>query len=100
MEDIQKEYGTIHMEERDYKMTQERKEEIFHMLMEEKLLPKIDVPMRDVSYLDGCKVYFENGGWIIARFSGTEPLLRIFCEMPDEMQAKALCEKFETFLDL
>ena len=100
MEDIQKEYGTIHMEERDYKMTQDRKEEIFHMLMEEKLLPKIDVPMRDVSYLDGCKVYFENGGWIIARFSGTEPLLRIFCEMPDEMQAKALCEEFETFLDL
>lgn len=100
IEDIQSEYGAIHMEERDYKMTQERKEEIFHMLMEEKLLPELDVPMRDVSYLDGCKVYFENGGWIIARFSGTEPLLRIFCEMPDEKQAKAMCEKFETFLEL
>jgi phosphomannomutase len=33
--------------------------------------------------MDGCKVYFANGGWIIARFSGTEPLLRIFCEMSD-----------------
>ena len=46
------------------------------------------------------KVYFRNGGWIIARFSGTEPLLRIFCEMPDERQAKNTCRLFEDFLDL
>ena len=24
------------------------------------------------------QVYFKNGGWVIARFSGTEPLLRVF----------------------
>ncbi|MBU3877870.1 phosphoglucomutase/phosphomannomutase family protein [Faecalicatena sp. AGMB00832] len=100
MDDIQSEYGAIHMEERDYKMSQERKQEIFHMIMEEKLLPKMDVPIRDVSYLDGCKVYFEDGGWIIARFSGTEPLLRIFCEMQDADAAKKMCEKFEAFLRL
>ena len=100
MDDIQSEYGAIHMEERDYKMSQERKQEIFHMIMEEKLLPKMEVPIRDVSYLDGCKVYFEDGGWIIARFSGTEPLLRIFCEMQDADAAKKMCEKFEAFLGL
>ena len=100
MDDIQSEYGAIHMEERDYKMSQERKQEIFRMIMEEKLLPKMEVPIRDVSYLDGCKVYFEDGGWIIARFSGTEPLLRIFCEMQDADAAKKMCEKFEAFLRL
>lgn len=50
--------------------------------------------------MDGCKVYFENGGWIIARFSGTEPLLRIFCEMSKEQEAKVMCEKFERLLEL
>ena len=48
-----------------------------------------------VSYMDGCKVYFKNGGWVIARFSGTEPLLRIFCEMeyePDTVRG-AICLK-------
>lgn len=100
MDDIQSEYGAIHMEECDYKMSQERKQEIFHMIMEEKLLPKMEMPIRDVSYLDGCKVYFEDGGWIIARFSGTEPLLRIFCEMQDADAAKKMCEKFEAFLGL
>lgn len=99
-DDISKEYGSIHMEERDYKMTPERKEEVFHQLMVEKELPEFETAVEKVSYLDGCKVYFENGGWIIARFSGTEPLLRIFCEMPDVKDAEVLCEKFEAFLNI
>ncbi len=33
----------------------------------------------DKSELDGCKLYFENG-WVLVRASGTEPLLRIYCE--------------------
>ena len=53
-----------------------------------------------ISYLDGSKVYFKNGGWVIARFSGTEPLLRIFCEMPDAADAAHICEIYEKFLDL
>ena len=100
MDEIHAEYGDIHMEEKGYRMTPERKEEVYRMIMEEKQLPEMTSPVERVSYLDGCKVYFKNGGWIIARFSGTEPLLRIFCEMPDEEEAKALCERFETFLAL
>lgn len=97
--DIENEYGFIYMEERDYKFTPERKLEIQKTLMEDKLLPKLPYAIERVSYLDGCKVYFKNGGWIIARFSGTEPLLRIFCEMDTKEQAVELCEIFEEFLE-
>lgn len=100
MEDIRKEYGAVFMEERDYRFTPKRKEEIRRILMEEKILPKFPAAIARVSYLDGCKVYFQNGGWIIARFSGTEPLLRIFCEMEKAELAKTLCNIFEEFLDL
>ena len=100
MSDIRSEYGAVFMEERDYRFTPERKEEIYRILMEEKLLPELPAAIARVSYLDGCKVYFQNGGWIIARFSGTEPLLRIFCEMEKTEQAKTLCNIFEEFLDL
>lgn len=55
--------------------------------------------MTGTSYLDGCKVLFEEG-WIIARFSGTEPLLRIFCELPDRARAERACEEFRAFLGL
>ena len=50
--------------------------------------------------MDGLKMYFKNGGWIIARFSGTEPLIRIFCEMEDMETAKKCCDKMREFLGL
>lgn len=100
MEDIYAEFGKLEMEERDYKFTQERKEAIYKMLMGDRKLPDMPYEVEKVSYLDGCKVYFKNSGWIIARFSGTEPLLRIFCEMENIKQAKALCDIYEEFLGL
>lgn len=98
--EIREKYGTSCMEERSYQFSRERKEELKTLLFEEKLLPKFDLPIEKVSYLDGCKVYFQKGGWIIARFSGTEPLLRIFCEMDSQEGAAENCERFEVFLNL
>lgn len=98
--DIEKEYGSIHMEERDYKFNQEKKEEIYHILLIDKYLPSLPFDIDKISYLDGCKIYFKNGGWVIARFSGTEPLLRIFCEMPREDDARITCELLEDFLEI
>lgn len=99
-EDIRKEYGEIHMEERAYRFTAEEKERIHQTLMIDRALPEIPFEVEHVSYMDGCKVYLKNGGWVSARFSGTEPLLRIFCEMRTEHEAVLLCEVFEKFLGL
>ena len=41
--------------------------------------------------MDGCKVYLE-GGWVIVRFSGTEPRVRIFAEAETEEAARNLVE--------
>ena len=100
MDDIHAECGEIHMEERDYKFTLEKKLKMQEVLMEQKQLPDLPEEIEHVSYLDGSKVYFKNGGWVIARFSGTEPLLRIFCEMPDAVEAADICTRYEQFLDL
>lgn len=98
--DIRQEYGTITMEEHDYSFSLEKKQEIYKILIEDKLLPAFDLPIEKVSYLDGCKVYFRNGGWVIARFSGTEPLLRIFCEMEESENTGKIVKIFEKYLKL
>lgn len=98
--DIEAECGSIHMEERDYKFTREKKEEVHKTLMIDKQIPKLPFEVDHVSYLDGSKVYFANGGWVVARFSGTEPLIRIFCEMPTAREARTVSEIYEDFLDL
>lgn len=79
--------------------TRDKKEAVQKILLEEKQLPALPYEIDHVSYLDGSKVYFKNGGWV-GRFSGTEPLIRIFCEMPEEQQAKEVCRIYEQFLDL
>ncbi len=30
---------------------------------------------------DGFKFVFEDGGWLLVRFSGTEPIIRVYCEV-------------------
>ena len=99
-EEISEQYGDSQMEELSVRFAPERKEELQKMLYVDKLLPEFEEPIEKVSYLDGCKVYFENGGWIIARFSGTEPLLRIFCEQKSVEDAKKCCKVFQDFLKL
>ena len=100
MEKVREEFGEFHMEERDYRFTPEKKEEIRKILLEDRILPSLPIPVQKASYLDGCKLYFEGGGWIICRFSGTEPLLRIFCEMDTTEKAQELTELFAGFLGL
>lgn len=98
-EEITGQFDPHYMAETDFAFDPERKPEILKTLMEDRLLPDFTANVVDTSYTDGCKVYFDNG-WIIARFSGTEPLLRIFCEMPDQAQAEQACEEFRQFLGL
>ena len=98
--DIEEEFGRIYLEEKDYRFSIEKKEEIYNTILVDKLIPDMPFAIDKISYLDGCKIYFNNGGWIIIRFSGTEPLLRIFCEMPQAEEAKRLCTIFEDFLQI
>lgn len=100
MEGIKAEYGGMALEERDYRFSEAKKTRIKKKVLEEKQLPNIPYEIEKVSYLDGLKVYFKDGGWISVRFSGTEPLLRIFSEMKEASDAKNICELFEDFLKL
>ena len=88
------------MAERDYRFTQQRKEQINDLLMVRRELPAFSAEVDHVSYLDGCKVYFKSGGWIICRFSGTEPLIRIFCEMGTLEEANRIADEMKAFLAL
>lgn len=98
--DIEAECGSIYMEERDYKFSVEKKAEIKRILVEEQRIPDLPYKIEKVSYMDGCKIYFKNGGWVIGRFSGTEPLIRIFCEMPEKEDAIKVCDILKEFLGL
>ncbi|MDD3335240.1 MAG: phosphoglucomutase/phosphomannomutase family protein [Eubacteriales bacterium] len=99
MREIYDEFGTAYMSEFDWPFDQEIKDKLQKLLMVDKKLPAFPVPVVGTNYMDGCKVLFEKG-WIIARFSGTEPRLRVFCEMPTRGEAERLTRVMAEFLEL
>ncbi len=50
--------------------------------------------VRAVETLDGVKLRFD-GGWLLFRASGTEPILRLYCEMRDKKDVFELLEEAE-----
>ncbi len=98
--EIHKDFGGSYMTEKDFKFSHAEKDRLMKLLFDEKKLPAFNYEVEKVSYMDGVKVYFRNGGWVITRFSGTEPLLRIFCEMEKEEMASEVSNAMKEFLKL
>lgn len=97
---IQEECGRAFMAEHSYRFRPELKEQFQRTIMTDHKIPDLPQTIERVSYMDGCKIYFADDGWVSIRFSGTEPLLRVFCEMPDSAQAEQVCEIYRRFLNL
>lgn len=91
--------GETYMAEHNYRFAPELKESFKKRIMEDKEIPDLPYEITNVSYMDGCKVSFKDG-WVSVRFSGTEPLLRIFCEMKMKEDAEKVCEIYKEYLGL
>ncbi|MDC0835250.1 phosphoglucomutase/phosphomannomutase family protein [Geitlerinema sp. CS-897] len=46
----------------------------------------------DCQTTDGYKFRLEDGSWLLVRFSGTEPVLRLYCEAADLQQVRSTLE--------
>lgn len=99
-EELTEKYGNHVMAEDNLVFRPEDKESIDRTVMVEKRIPDFGKPIEKVGYEDGCKVYFTDGSFVICRFSGTEPLLRIFAEARDEASARELIGRFKSFLSI
>lgn len=100
LDDIYSQYGYAYTAEGDCTFKASQREQLYNKIYVQKALPKFEYEIEKISYADGLKVYFKNGGWALARFSGTEPLLRIFVEWEDKENAQALVQQIKAFLDV
>ena len=50
-----------------------------------------------ISHMDGAKFYLENDNWVLLRFSGTEPVLRLTVEADSPEKANELLERIRQF---
>ena len=99
LEEIREQFGYFHTEEWDYHFANEAKPVLSKKIGEGRDLPQFGFRISSTSNRDGMKIYFDNGGWALARFSGTEPLLRVFAEMKTREEALSVIASMKEYLN-
>ncbi len=94
LKEVETQFGNHIMIEENLSLSNEQKKDLKKSIFEEKCVPDFEFNISKVSYMDGLKIYFETGGWLIARFSGTEPLLRVFVEMDSMEKSNNVMDAF------
>jgi phosphomannomutase len=91
LKEIEDEFGKKYFKMENIKIT--NKELLKKRFFEDKYVPEIGKKVKRISYMDGLKIYYDDDTWLSIRFSGTEPVLRITCEMNSEDEAANVIER-------
>ncbi len=83
IKDIFRMYGTAHYKRIDLHAEEDKKQRLGELIKNppERLG---GLKVAKAITLDGLKLIFEGDGWVLFRASGTEPLIRVYAEMPTE----------------
>jgi phosphomannomutase len=82
LQDMWAEFGEFHFDRRDLHVPIPVGQVVVESLRTKPPARFAGRPVTSVGTLDGSKVYLEKESWILFRQSGTEPLLRVYCEAP------------------
>jgi phosphomannomutase len=74
------EFGEFHYGRDDLDVTPAQKEKAVAYFSSEKTTNLLDWPIARRENMDGIKIYLGHIGWLLVRASGTENLLRVYCE--------------------
>lgn len=81
LKSVDKEYGKLRYDRIDVHFKQQQRKDIERVVNDfEKKLIYNNKKITDINKKDGIKFILGDDEWILFRFSGTEPLLRIYCE--------------------
>lgn len=102
--DLQQEYGEHHYARTDLHIPNEMKEDAIRRALA-KPATMGSFRVKDIGTLDGVKFFLEaptngNGAeaWVLVRASGTEPLLRIYCEASTPELVAQILRETEAFV--
>jgi phosphomannomutase len=94
---MEEEFGTLHYDRRDLHRPMDVCARLIDRVRAGELDSRFGPGFTKREEVDGVKLNFADGSWILFRRSGTEPMIRIYCESPDaarvqEMLAAAIAE--------
>ena len=85
LDQIQEKFGPSFYRRIDIKLLNQSEKEILEEYIKNNIPAKIcGYKIKNISNIDGIKLRIDNNFWLLFRFSGTEPLLRLYCEAKSE----------------
>jgi phosphomannomutase len=80
---METEFGALHYDRRDVSRPMEVCARLIDRVRAGELDSAFGLRFKSREETDGVKLNFDDGSWILFRKSGTEPIIRIYCESPD-----------------
>jgi len=96
---MESEFGALHYDRRDLHRPMEQCARLIERVRAGELDRAFGVALISREEKDGVKMNFADGSWILFRKSGTEPLIRIYCESPDANAVPSMLDVAVTELD-
>ena len=91
------EVGSHYYQRRDVTFRADDRERISQRLQSDQLTELAGMPVRSSDNIDGRRLIFDCG-WLASRFSGTEPLLRIYAEADSPQHVEELLDAAAEYL--
>lgn len=97
-QDLVDRVGDVYNERLNLKLTPKGKEEFMDKLREQTPKELAGLKVKDVNKMDGVKLILADGSWVLARPSGTEPLVRIYVESDKKEKTAVILEAVNNLL--
>jgi alpha-D-glucose phosphate-specific phosphoglucomutase len=91
--ELESEYGPMINGRNDIQCPEELKQVVMEKLSKEVPDKIIGIPISRVNKIDGLNLVLKDGGWLLIRPSGTEPVVRIYAESTDKEKLKSILEQ-------
>ncbi len=98
---IESRYGKTSFMEKEFHFSPHQKPllmDTFNKATTDDLAPHFDQPLESLLRTDGLKLLFKSTDWLLFRFSGTEPIARIYCESNNDETSHTLITQAQQFL--
>ncbi len=89
---MEEEFGRLHYDRRDLHRPLERCERLIERVRAGQLDRAFGPGFSGREEKDGVKMNFQDGTWILFRKSGTEPMIRVYCESPASARVHEMLE--------
>ncbi len=96
--EITEKFGEVYSQRLDFDYQGEREEKEKRLKTLVRKLEKED-DVKKINEIDGTKIIFKDNSWILFRFSGTEPKIRVYCEADDKNKLNILKKKGKEIIE-